>query len=167
MDSNQGLAEPEAPLELSKAEAKEKQAISERKLEITSLVREWFFAITMQQSEEVLLDKLAGKFELKFPEATLSNRAGFSSWYQGVKEKFFDQQHLIRHLDINFIDANQAFLVVWVNWQAKLRTQDKPQSEHLDFDAMQLWRVVKEEQGWCIAEYQVVELKNNNQEEKQ
>lgn len=130
---------------------------------ISLLVRNWFFAITTQRPTGKLLEMLAADFQLTFPEATLSNRDEFDHWYLGVREQFFDQQHLIRHLDIQWQSTTVAHLAIWVNWQARQRNRDLPFSSLLDFDALQHWQVVHEHGRWRIAHYQVVELKDNQE----
>lgn len=139
------------------------QQLSREKLAISLLVRDWFYTITMQRDAGELLEMLASDFELVFPEATLTNTSAFTLWYSGVREQFFNQQHLIRHLDIELESDTCAYLNVWVNWQANQRDANKSTSTQLDFDALQLWQVVKAQDQWRIARYQVVELKSNQE----
>lgn len=130
-------------------------------LDVMIFVRNWFKAINDQAPARELLGMLSTQgFELKFPEATLTDEAGFNAWYDNVRASFFDQNHIIRHLDIQPAE-DEAELAVWVNWQARTRPADKAQSQVLDFDAIQRWTLRRENGGWAIGRYEVVELFDN------
>ncbi len=134
--------------------------IASQKLAITSLVRDWFWSITEQKSASTLLAMLGTEFELIFPDSTLCSADDFSRWYAEVKNMFFNQQHLIRSLDIE-LNGEIAYIALWVNWQAEQRNSSQAHSQKLDFDAMQLWQVEYQQGKWLITNYNVVDLKNN------
>ncbi len=134
--------------------------VTEQKMVIMSLVRDWFWSITEQKSENTLLQMLAGDFELIFPDSTLRSVDEFKHWYTEIKATFFNQQHLIRSLDIQ-LDGDIAHLSIWVNWLAEQRALGQPQSQQLNFDALQRWQLKYLQGKWLITNYKVVELKNN------
>ena len=130
-------------------------------LAIMTHVRNWFKAINDKVDDKVLIEMLSSKgFLLRFPEATLTDESSFRSWYKGVKQSFFDQNHIIRHLEIK-LDGDRAHLAVWVNWRATTRPEGSSQSKVCDFDAMQEWEMIRENGHWVITRYDVVDILDN------
>ena len=56
--------------------------------------------------------------EMKFPESTLKSEQDFRDWYKVVTNKFFDQVHEVKMLNVDVVDDAAAVHLV-VNWQAK------------------------------------------------
>ncbi len=133
------------------------------KLRILMLVRNWFKGITDQIASEQLLGMFSSlRYEIIFPEATLTDAQSFNKWYEEVKEAFFDQQHIIRQIEIDLHD-DKAELALWVTWRGKTRNANHSRAQEMDFDAFQIWHVVKESGNWVIQNYKVVKLMNNKE----
>jgi hypothetical protein len=99
--------------------------------------------------------------EMVFPETTTSGVDGFGEWYRTVTNKFFDEDHAVRTVDIISIAAEQAEMTVLVNWKASKWDRPSPHSERLDFDAFQRWWVVAGPGGPLIARYVVETFEPN------
>lgn len=133
------------------------------KLNLLTLVRNWFKGMNDQIPSEELLKFLCSEgYEVVFPDATLTDTESFNKWYEGIKSSFFDQNHIIRHIEIDQNGA-AAQLAIWVNWQAKTRDTEHSKAQELNFDAFQQWQVIKESDRWVIKNYKVVSLLNNNE----
>ncbi len=133
------------------------------KTAIFKLIRDWFLQINNHAPVETLLAMLApGGFTLRFPEATLGNEKEFRAWYLDVTSKFFDQNHDVRHLEID-LNNGGAEISLLVNWQARTWQAPDAYSAHLDFDAIQSWSIVVHPGTGrpVIKRYEVVELIQN------
>ncbi|MCU7905950.1 MAG: nuclear transport factor 2 family protein [Candidatus Thiodiazotropha sp. (ex Epidulcina cf. delphinae)] len=133
------------------------------KTTILKFVRGWFVQINNHSPVESLLAMLAPDgFVLQFPEVTLSNEEEFRTWYQEVTSKFFDQNHDVKHLEID-LGNDGIEISLLVNWQARTWQAPAAYSSHLDFDAVQSWKVAILPGNFkpVIKRYKVVELIEN------
>lgn len=132
------------------------------KMQVVQLARRWFAALNCHKPVvelEAMLDPKGA--EMKFPEATLKTPAEFRSWYSGVTHKFFDQQHVMRQIDVNLKDGAAEVFVI-VNWQARTWDAPAPASTRIDMDAYQNW-VVRPGPGGSpvISRYEVSGMTSN------
>lgn len=133
------------------------------KAAILKLVREWFNQINNHGPVESLLAMLApDDFILEFPEATLSSEEAFRAWYREVTSKYFDQIHDVKQLQID-PDDDGIRITLLVNWRARSWAAPAAYSTHLNFDAIQTWRVdtLPGDRQPVIKRYKVVELIEN------
>lgn len=110
---------------------------------IHTLVVEWYQALDRHDElADVLPYLLDEGLEMRFPEVTARGHSGFIDWYKAVTNRFFDEQHTVKTVEITRIDAQGADLTVVVNWQCKIWNPPAANSEFLGFDAYQRWELV-------------------------
>lgn len=114
------------------------------KIEIIKFVLEWFNLINNHEPIEKLIDKLdANGFELKFPEKTITNIDEFQNWYNTVTNKYFDQVHNVKNIDIE-ISEEKTDIILTLNWEARSWEPQSPYSNYLNCDVVQSWVLVKD-----------------------
>lgn len=136
--------------------------MSTEKIAIYALVREWFKNLNDHAPIGILTDMLcADGFEMKFPEAVITDAAGFEKWYTSVSHAFFDQVHDVKNIEID-LNGDEATLAIYVNWLARTWKAPAGYSEPINSDAFQVWKVVRESGGrWKIKTYAVESLISN------
>lgn len=129
-------------------------------LEVNELVYTWYKKLDVHAPVEEVLPLLVKKgLVMKFPEATLKSINDFKKWYKVVTNRFFDEIHNMKMLNIN-IEADTAIVKLVVNWQAHIWNPPDAKSKWLGFDALQTWIVKREEDSGnaVIATYIVDKL---------
>jgi len=110
---------------------------------VRELVTEWYRALDRHDElGEMLRYLIDDGLEMRFPEATAYGHSGFSDWYKGVTNRFFDELHTVTAVDITALDERSATVSVVVNWQARIWNPPAAKSEWLGFDAYQTWELV-------------------------
>ena len=110
---------------------------------IRTMVVEWYRALDRHDDLAVVLPYLVDEgLEMRFPEVTARGHSGFIDWYKAVTNRFFDEEHTVKAVDITRLDATGADLKVVVNWQCKIWNPPAAASEFLGFDAFQTWELV-------------------------
>src|ERR1700754_243202 len=105
---------------------------------IRVLVTEWYRALDRHDElGEVLRYLVDDGLEMRFPETTAFGHAGFSDWYKGVTNRFFDEVHNRPSVDITALDEQAATVSVVLNWQPRIWTPPAAKSKCLAFDAYQ------------------------------
>lgn len=109
--------------------------------EVKQLVDDWYLKLDVHAPVEELLPLLTDdSLEMKFPEATLHDRAEFKQWYEGVTHIFFNEVHKMKELKIT-TSKDQANIQLVVYWEADRWKPPAAKSERLAFDAAQRWVV--------------------------
>lgn len=112
-----------------------------KSIEIKKLVFQWFKKLTDHAPVEEMIAMLSSRsLTMKFPEVSFTTEADFRNWYKTVTNKFFDQVHEVKTLDIT-IDGPKANVFLVVNWQA--RTWEPP-------DGYSKWEGVYAHQTWIV-----------------
>ncbi len=112
--------------------------------EVKELVYTWFKKITVKVPVEELLAMLnSEELEMEFPEETLRSNDDFVKWYKVVTNKFFNQVHEVKLLDVD-ISEGQAKVNLIVNWQAHTWDPPAPFSKWAGFDIHQTWIVKRD-----------------------
>ncbi|MFI5934566.1 hypothetical protein [Actinoplanes sp. NPDC051494] len=115
---------------------------------IRTMVVEWYRALDRHDELDDVLPYLIDEgLEMRFPEATARGYSGFGDWYKAVTNRFFDEAHTVKTVDITRLDATGADLKVVVNWQCKIWNPPAATSEFLGFDAYQTWELVVTPEG--------------------
>lgn len=130
---------------------------------ILKFVRQWFSLLNDHGPVESFLAMLAPDgFVLQFPEATLSGEEAFRAWYQKVTNKYFDQSHDVKQLQID-PGKDSIEITLLVNWRARTWEAPAAYSTCLDFDVIQSWRIkiLPRDHQPVIKHYKVVELIEN------
>lgn len=111
------------------------------KFEVKELIYYWFKKLTDHDPIEDILPMLdTNDLEMHFPDTKIKSEEEFRGWYQTVTNRFFDQVHELKMLDIE-INGTTANIKLVVNWQA--RTWDPPQG-------YSKWEGVYVHQSWVI-----------------
>jgi hypothetical protein len=101
-------------------------------------------------------------FEMHFPEADIRNQVEFVKWYSGVTEKFFDQKHDLKNIEID-INRDTADVSLYINWQAHTWKAPDAHSKFIDSDAFQTWQVVEDKSGIAHIRRYIVEILEDNE----
>jgi hypothetical protein len=111
--------------------------ISLTNLEIHELIFQWYKKLDIHAPVEDLLPLVhSSDLEMKFPEITVKSVEDFKKWYASVTNKFFDEVHELKMLNIeNKGDLSEVKLVV--NWQAKIWDPPAAKSDWIGMDAYQ------------------------------
>lgn len=99
--------------------------------------------------------------EMVFPETTTYGLEGFAEWYRTVTNKFFDEDHAVRSVEVVSMTPERAEITVLVNWKASKWEPPAPRSDRLDFDAFQRWFVVAGPAGPQVVRYVVETFEPN------
>lgn len=114
-------------------------------LEVNILVYDWYKKLDVHASvEEVLPLLISEGLEMHFPEATLRSIKDFRIWYEDVTNKFFDEIHDMKMLNID-INGETATVKLVVNWQAHTWTPPAAKSKWLGFDAHQTLTIKRDQ----------------------
>jgi hypothetical protein len=109
--------------------------------EVEEFVIDWYKKLDVHAPSEELLPLLADEnLEMRFPEVTVRDKAGFLAWYDRVTHFFFDEVHTMKELSVAPSDQ-RANVALVVNWQARIWNAPAPKSQWLGFDAAQRWVV--------------------------
>lgn len=115
---------------------------------IEAMVTDWYVALDRHvELAEALKYLVDDGLEMVFPEVTSRGHDGFAEWYKAVTNRFFDEVHTVRSVDVTNLTSNRADVKVLVNWQAKIWNPPAAKSEWLGFDAYQTWVVVSGPSG--------------------
>jgi hypothetical protein len=109
---------------------------------IRHLVTDWYRALDLHvplSDATSMLDD--ADLVMQFPEGEVRGHDGFAEWYDRVTRIFFDEQHVVKSVNVDFVSPSEAEVKVLVNWQAKVWHPPAPRSEWLGFDSAQTWRV--------------------------
>jgi len=80
---------------------------------VRELVTEWYRALDRHDElGEMLRYLIDDGLEMRFPEATAYGHSGFSDWYKGVTNRFFDELHTVTAVDITALDERSATVSV-------------------------------------------------------
>jgi hypothetical protein len=110
---------------------------------IGSMVADWYAALDRHDELSSVLRYLTDSgLEMRFPETTARGHDGFAEWYKAVTNRFFDEVHTVRSVEVSNLTAARADVKVVVNWQARIWNPPAAKSEWLGFDAYQTWEVV-------------------------
>lgn len=122
---------------------------------------DWYNYLDIHAPQVDFIDNLSKKdLKMVFPEATLSGRASFESWYQGVIRIFFDEVHTVKVVESKIAaDGQTADVKVVVQWEASAWNPPARYSKRIKCDAYQTWKVAIEERRIVITVYIVDELK--------
>jgi hypothetical protein len=107
--------------------------------EVRQFVEEWYRLLDVHAPVDRLLPLLAdADLEMRLPEVTSYGHDGFKQWYAKVTNRFFDEVHTIKELEMTD-QGDRPTLRVVVNWQAKIWNPPAAKSEWVGFDAGQTW----------------------------
>lgn len=111
---------------------------------VKEFVYYWFKKLTDHAPMDELLSMLHTEdLLMKFPETVLQNENDFRKWYKTVTNKFFDQVHEIKMLEVS-INGDTADVHLIVNWQARTWNPPDPYSKWEGVYAHQNWQVIKD-----------------------
>ena len=78
--------------------------------------------------------------EFRFPEVTVTDKAGLTKWYDRVTNTFFDEVHETKELAIS-MEGDRATVKILTQWQESTWNPPAAKSERLTFLAGQTWGV--------------------------
>lgn len=125
---------------------------------IRDVVRDWYVALDQHVPlEQVLPYLVQDGLEMRFPEATLTTLDEFKGWYEAVTNRFFDEVHELKSVEVEPTARGEALVKVVVNWQAHIWNPPAARSQWLGFDAYQTWIVVAGEDGNPLVKTYIVD----------
>ena len=109
--------------------------------EVRQFVDEWYHKLDIHVPLETFLTMVADEgIQFRFPEVTVTDKAGLTKWYNRVTNTFFDEIHQMQQLAIT-PKGDRASVKLQVRWQASTWNPPAPKSERLAFLAGQSWEV--------------------------
>jgi hypothetical protein len=113
--------------------------------EVRQFVAQWFHLLDIHAPLEDFLAMVADEgIEFRFPEVTVTDKAGLTQWYNRVINTFFDEVHTTKELAIT-TEGDQATVKIVTEWQESTWNPPAPKSERSTFLAGQTWRVKRSE----------------------
>ena len=111
--------------------------------ELEDFIAHWYRQLDIHAPMVELLPLLADtELEMSFPEGQASGYQGFEQWYQRVIRIFFDEVHTVKAITPTPANNNETVDVnVIVQWEASIWNPPASQSERINCDAYQRWRV--------------------------
>lgn len=107
--------------------------------EVEGFVTLWFHNLDIHAPLEEFLAMVAdGGIEFRFPEVTVTDKEGLTSWYKRVTSTFFNEKHTTKELAVN-INGDQATVNVLTHWQSSIWNPPAPNSVQQAFLAGQTW----------------------------
>lgn len=124
--------------------------------QIRNAVVRWYRALDRHDELADVLPYLADdELEMVLPETTVRGHAGFKGWYETVTNRFFDEEHTVKSVDVELHGPTSATARVLVNWQAKIWDPPEPTSKWLGFDAYQTWELELRDGNPVLTRYSV------------
>lgn len=109
--------------------------------EVRQFVAQWFHKLDIHAPLEEFLAMVADEgIEFRFPEVTVTDKAGLTQWYNRVTNTFFDEIHETKELAIT-TEGDRATVKILTQWQESSWNPPAPKSERLTFLARQTWGV--------------------------
>jgi len=109
--------------------------------EVSQFVAQWYHDLDIHVSLEDFLAMVADEgIEFRFPEVTVTDKAGLTEWYRRVTTTFFDEVHETQKLAIT-VDQDTATVKITTLWQESHWDAPAPKSERQAFLAGQTWKV--------------------------
>ncbi len=109
--------------------------------EVRQFVAQWFHKLDIHAPLEEFLAMVADEgIEFRFPEVTVTDKAGLTQWYKRVTSTFFDEIHETKELAIT-TEGDRATVKILTQWQESSWNPPAPKSERLTFLARQTWGV--------------------------
>ncbi len=109
--------------------------------EVRQFVKEWFHKLDIHTPLEEFLMMVADEgIEFRFPEVTVTDKAGLTQWYERVTTTYFDELHETKELAIS-TDGEYATVKILTQWQESNWNPPAPKSERQTFLAAQTWGV--------------------------
>jgi len=109
--------------------------------ELKQFVDDWYHLLDVHAPVEEVLPLLADDdLELVLPEVTERGYDGFKRWYEKVTNRFFDEVHTLKELDVS-TNGDKGTIKLVVNWQCKIWDPPAPKSQWLGFNAGQTWEM--------------------------
>jgi SnoaL-like domain len=145
---------------MSRAESTLAEVVPLARWEVADLVTTWFRRLTDKAAPEEMLAMLdpVGP-TMVFPEGTFTGEDGFRAWYDAVTNRFFDQVHELRTVDVD-CRADGAEVRLTVDWQARTWQPPAANSEWTGANARQHWSVRRAGDRPVITDYRVLALES-------
>lgn len=109
--------------------------------EVRQFVAQWYHHLDIHVPLEEFLAMVADEgIEFRFPEVTVTDKAGLARWYNRVTNTFFDEIHETKELEIT-IESDRATVKILTQWQESTWNPPEPKSKRQIFLAGQTWEV--------------------------
>ncbi len=109
--------------------------------EVRAFVDDWYRALDVHVPLDEFLAMVADEgIEFRFPEVTVTDKAGLTQWYNRVTNTFFDEVHETKELAITTA-GDQAEVKILTLWQPSVWNPPAARSERMAFHARQTWKV--------------------------
>jgi hypothetical protein len=110
--------------------------------EVKTLAIDWYEKLTEKVPRNQYISLLSEKnLRMEFPNGDIFVEwNGFQNWYEQVTNTFFDQTHILKHLEVKPVsDCAEVKIVVY--WEASMWQPPAPKSQRIMLDAYQNWVV--------------------------
>ena len=109
--------------------------------EVRQFVDDWYHKLDIHVPLDVFLGMVADEEILfRFPEVTVTDKAGLTKGYNRVTKTFFDEIHQMQQVAVT-TKGDLASVKLQVLWQASTWNPPAPKSQRLTFLAGQSWEV--------------------------
>ena len=110
--------------------------------EVKSLALDWYDKLTKKVPIDQYIYLLAKQnLKMEFPNGNqVFEWDGFQNWYKQVTNTFFDQIHILKHLEVK-PNGEIAEVQIVVHWEASMWQPPAAKSERVILDAYQNWQV--------------------------
>jgi hypothetical protein len=109
--------------------------------EAREFVAQWFHNLDIHVPLETFLAMVADEgIEFRFPEVTVTDKAGLTDWYNRVTRTFFNEIHETKKLDIT-TENDQATVRLLTHWTADTWDPPAAKSKQIVFLADQTWQL--------------------------
>jgi SnoaL-like domain len=114
-------------------------------VEVRQFVAHWFHCLDIHVPLEEFLAMVADEgIEFRFPEVTVTDKAGLTQWYNRVTNTFFDEVHTTKELSIT-TQGDHATVKILTEWQESSWNPPAPRSERATYLAGQTWELKRSE----------------------
>jgi hypothetical protein len=113
-----------------------------REAEVKTLAIDWYEKLTKKVPLNQYIPLLAKQnLKMEFPNGNLIVEwNSFQNWYEQVTNTFFDQIHILKHLEVKTI-GDRAEVQIVVHWEASMWQPPAAKSQRIVLDAFQNWVV--------------------------
>lgn len=113
-----------------------------REAEVKTLAINWYKKLTEKAPLNQYIPLLAEQnLKMEFPNGNpIVEWSGFQNWYEQVTNTFFDQIHILKHLEVKPI-GDRAEVQIVVHWEASMWQPPAAKSQRVVLDAYQNWVV--------------------------
>lgn len=110
---------------------------------VQRFAKAWFQELDVHAPPEDFEPMLDGDdVELHFPEGVFRGISGFRLWYANALKLFFDEEHVVKQVEVSPGTGLTIAVKVVVHWEASTWKSPEARSRRIKLDAYQTWELV-------------------------